>query len=104
MQYKTNLITRDLSELSSPTGSIYEAVALITKRARQVAVITKEELDNKLADFVSDDTVYDQEKAECQERVQISKLYESMPKPTTIATEEFLRGKLMYRYPDPEDI
>ena len=36
-----------------------------------------------------------------QEKVAISRRYESMPKPTTTATEEFLGHKLMYRYPEP---
>lgn len=107
MKYKTNLTTRDFSALSGATGNIYEAVAIIAKRAKQIAVRTKEELDNKLADFVSDDIDDQQlgkEKAEEQEQVEISRLYESMPKPTIIAPEEFLEGKLMYRYPEPEDM
>ena len=110
MRYKTNLTTRDFSALSGPTGNIYEAVAITAKRARQVAVRTKEELDNKLADLVSDDIddqqIDDQqlEEEKAEEQAKISRLYEGMPKPTLIATEEFLRGKLMYRYPEPEDM
>ena len=105
MRYKANLTTRDFSALSGPAGNVYEAVAIIAKRARQIAVRTKEELDNKLADLVSDDIdgqQLEEGKAEEQEQVEISRLYESMPKPTIIAAEEFLRGKLMYRYSEPE--
>jgi DNA-directed RNA polymerase subunit K/omega len=103
MKYKINtLITRDFSALTAPTGNLYEAVAIISKRARQVALHMKEDLDSKLEDFISDDTeeLQDEEKAAKQEQAEITRLYEKLPKPTTIATEEFLEGKLMYRYPD----
>jgi len=106
MKYKINtLITRDFSKLTAPTGNIYEAVAIMSKRARQVALHMKEDLDTKLADFISDDTddVQDEEKAAKQEQAEITRLYERLPKPTTIATEEFLDGKLMYRYADSEE-
>lgn len=105
MKYKVNtLITRDFSALTAPTGNLYEAVAIISKRARQVALHMKEDLDNKLADFITEDTddVQDEEKAAKQEQAEITRLYEKLPKPTTIATEEFLDGKLMYRYADLE--
>jgi len=103
MKYKINtLITRDFSALTAPTGNLYEAVAIISKRARQVALHMKEDLDSKLADFISDDTeeLQDEEKAAKQEQAEITRLYEKLPKPTTIATEEFLEGKLMYRHVD----
>ncbi|OJW68883.1 MAG: RNA polymerase Rpb6 [Candidatus Amoebophilus sp. 36-38] len=106
MKYKINtLITRDFSGLTAATGNLYEAVAIISKRARQVALHMKEDLDNKLADFISDDIedLQDEEKAAKQEQAEITRLYEKLPKPTTIATEEFLEGKLMYRYADSED-
>ena len=104
-KYKTSaLVTRDFSALTTPTGNIYEAVAIISKRARQVALHMKEDLDTKLADFVTEDTeeIHDEEKAAKQEQAEITRLYEKLPKPTTIATEEFLEGGLMYRYTEPE--
>lgn len=104
-KYKTNtLVTRDFSALTAPTGNIYEAVAIISKRARQVALHMKEDLDKKLADFIIEDTeeIHDEEKAAKQEQAEITRLYEKLPKPTTTATDEFLEGKLMYRYNEPE--
>jgi hypothetical protein len=60
----------------------------------------KEELNNKLADFAS--TVDNLEEIfENREQIEISKFYERMPKPTTMATEEFLEGKIMFRKPAP---
>jgi DNA-directed RNA polymerase subunit K/omega len=103
-KYKTNtIVTRDFSALTGPTGNIYEAVAIISKRARQVALRMKDDLDTKLADFVTQDTEeINEEEAAKEEQAEISRLYEKLPKPTTVATEEFLAGSLMYRYNEPE--
>lgn len=103
MPYETNLITRDFLALSEPTGNIYEAVAIIAKRARQIAVRTKEELNNKLAEVIPED-IEGQETGKGNMQEQVSRRYESMPKPTTTATEEFLGHKLMYRYPEPAEM
>jgi len=106
MKHTTNLITRDFSALTEPTGNIYEAISIISRRARQIAVASQEELDSKLVEFISDETdeVKEEELAAKQEQAEITRVYEKMPKPTTIAVEEFLGNKLMYRYPDLETI
>src|SRR3546814_18931279 len=69
MKYKINtLVTRDFSALTAPTGNLYEAVAVISKRARQVALHMKEDLDTKLEDFISDDTDELQDEKRSEER------------------------------------
>ncbi len=96
MATQTSVITRDLDKLTASTGNIYETVAIISQRARQIAVNLKEELNAKLAEFAT--TVDNLEEIfENREQIEISKFYERMPKPTTIATEEFLEGKLRFR-------
>ena len=105
MPYETNLITRHFLALAESTGNIYEAVAIIAKRARQIAVRTKEELNNKLTEVISEDIeAQETSEGDMQEKVAITSLYESMPKPTTTATEEFLGHKLMYRYREPAEM
>jgi len=95
----SNLITRDVDKLSAPTGNVYESLVVVAKRARQISVKMKEELNNKLADFAS--TVDNLEEIfENREQIEISKFYERMPKPTTVAMEEFLEGKVMFRKPN----
>ncbi|MBX9851013.1 MAG: DNA-directed RNA polymerase subunit omega [Cytophagaceae bacterium] len=92
----SNIITRDLEKLAAPTGNIYESLVVIAKRSRQISVKMKEELNNKLADFAS--TVDNLEEIfENREQIEISKFYERMPKPSTLASEEFLEGKIMFR-------
>lgn len=96
MATQSSIITRDVEKIASPTGNLYESVVIISKRARQIAVNIKEELNNKLAEFAT--TVDNLEEVfENREQIEISKFYERMPKPTTTATEEFLEGKLTYR-------
>ncbi len=101
MAYNASLITRDMDKLAEPTGNIYETVVIISKRARQISARIKEELNSKLAEFAT--TVDNLEEIfENREQIEISKFYEKMPKPTIIATEEFLEGKLRFRYPEEE--
>jgi DNA-directed RNA polymerase subunit K/omega len=96
MAVQSSVITRDVEKIASQTGNIYESVVVISKRARQIAVNIKEELNNKLAEFAT--SVYNLvEVFENREQIEISKFYERMPKPTTTATEEFLEGKLNFR-------
>ncbi len=103
--YKTELTTRNFASLSEPTGNIYEAVAIISKRSRQIAMQMKEELDSSLAQVTVAEIDVEATEADpddIQEQIAISKTYERMPKPTIIALEEFLDDKLMYRYNDED--
>lgn len=102
MVSKSSIVTRNLDELAEPTGNIYESISVISKRARQLSAQMKDELSGKLAEFAS--TVDNLEEVfENREQIEISKFYERMPKPTNLATEEFLEGKVMFRRADPED-
>ena len=101
MKQETSLVTRNFADLTNPTGNIYEATMVIAKRARQIVMNTKEELDNKLIDFITaTDSL--EEVFENKEQIEISKEYEKMPKPTTVAVEKFLEGEVMHRYPDSD--
>jgi len=96
MPVVNTIITRNTEELASVTGNIYESVMIVAKRAKQIAVKQKEELNNKLADFAS--TVDNLEEIfENREQIEISKFYERQPKPSTTALEEFVEGKIMFR-------
>jgi len=91
-------ITRDLSELDVETGSIYESIVIVAKRANQISVETKEELSRKLEEFAyyTDNL---EEVFENREQIEISKFYERMPKPSLLALDEFLEGEIYFRNP-----
>lgn len=96
MAVQSSVITRDLDKIAEQTGNVYQSVVVVSKRARQIAVNIKEELNNKLAEFAT--TVDNLEEVfENREQIEISKFYERLPKPTTTATEEFIEGKLSHR-------
>ena len=92
----TNTITRDIKYLAEPTGNIYETVVILYKRANQIALQEKKELNKKLEDFKNDRDTMD-EVFENREQIEISKFYERQPKPSLIAIEEFMDGELYYR-------
>ncbi len=94
----TNTITRDMNSLSAEVGNVYETVKIIGKRANQVSLEVKSELEKKLQEFASyTDNL--EEVFENREQIEISRYYEKLPKPTLIATQEFIEGKVFYRNP-----
>ncbi len=95
-----NTVTRKLTDLDASTGNIYESVVIISKRANQIATDIKQELTRKLADFSSaNDSL--EETFENREQIEISRYYERLPKPTIIATEEFIDGGVYFRESEP---
>ena len=99
---KASIITRDVDHIAQPTGNVYQSIAIISKRARQLSTKVREELSSKLAEFAS--TVDNLEEVfENREQIEISKFYERMPKPTAVATEEFLNEEIRYRVPEQEE-
>lgn len=107
MDYKksnapTNTVTRDVMNLCDQTGNIYESVAIIGKRANQISSDIKVELSKKLQEFATrGDNL--EETFENREQIEISRFYERMPKPTLIATQEFIEGKVYFRNPNHEN-
>ena len=106
MDYKktnapTNTVTRDIIALSNDTGNVYETLRIIGKRANQISVEMKNDLEKKLQEFASyNDNL--EEVFENREQIEISRYYEKLPKPTLIATQEYLECKVYYKNPTKE--
>lgn len=101
-----NVRARNVDAIAKKAGNVYESLAIITKRSKQLAVDLKYELHNKLEEFaVSSDTI--EEISENKEQIEISKFYERLPNPAIIATEEFLNDEIVFRFVErkkkPED-
>lgn len=93
-------VTRNVNELDKETGNIYESVVILGKRANQIAVELKEEINEKMEEFqVSGENI--EEIYENREQIELSKQYERMPKPAAIAVEEMMEGRIVYRQPAP---
>lgn len=103
MDYKkvktdTVAVTRKIRDFDDPTGNIYESVAILSKRANQISLEMKEELNQKIQEFA---TTQDnlEEIFENREQIEIARFYERLPKPTLIAVHEFMNEKVYYRNP-----
>src|SRR5438874_2216053 len=96
-----NIETRDLNEIKTKTGNLYESIAVVAKRANQINISVKEELHNKLEEFASH-TDSLEEIHENKEQIEISKAYERMPNPALLATAEFMDDKVYFRKNDED--
>ncbi len=77
-------VTRNLEMMTKDTGNIYETVIIVSRRANQISVEMKQELNKKLEEFASyTDNL--EEVFENREQIEISKFYERLPKPTLIS-------------------
>ncbi len=93
-----NTVTRDMIQMSEDTGNVYETVSIIAKRANQIAGEMKHDLEKKLQEFATlNDNL--EEISENREQIEISRYYEKLPKPTLIAAQEYIEGKIHYRNP-----
>ena len=97
----TNTVTRDMMKLSEETGNVYETVAIISKRANQISVEMKQDLEKKLQEFASYNDNLEEEWGN-REQKEISRYYEKLPKSTLIAAQEYEDGKVYYKNPAKE--
>ena len=93
-------ITRSLPELWELTGNIYETVRIISKRANQISVEMRDEIREKIQEVTNYQDALDETPTENSEQIEISKYYEQLPKPTLVATTEFLNGEVYFRLPE----
>jgi DNA-directed RNA polymerase subunit K/omega len=97
----TNTETRDVMKLAQPVQNVYEMTMIIAKRANQLSLEMKRDLDSKLQEFASySDNL--EEVFENHEQIEISRFYEKLPKPSLIAIEEWKEEGIYYRNPEKE--
>ncbi len=95
--------TRNIAEIDQNAGNIYETVIVVAKRANQISVGMKQELNRKLEEFASyTDNL--EEVFENPEQIEISRFFERLPKPSLIALEELVDDEIYFRINEqPED-
>ena len=106
MDYKkiktdSTAVTRKMRDFNNVTGNVYETVALLSKRANQISLELKEELNKKISEFASSSDNLE-EVFENREQIEIAKFYERLPKPTLMSVQEFLDDQIYYRNPSKE--
>lgn len=103
MDYKktdapTNTKTHNITDFAKGTNNVYESVVIMSRRANQISVAMKDDLQKKLQEFASSNENLD-EVFENREQIEISRYYEHLPKPALIAEQEFLEDRLYFRNP-----
>ena len=96
MQADKTTRTHNINEIDAATDNVYEALTIIAKRAEQINDSTREELHAKLEEFASS-TESLEEIFENKEQIEVSKFYESLPKPTALALQEWLENRFYFR-------
>ena len=96
-------ITRDLIELGDKTGNLYNSISVIAKRSSQINRAMKDELVNKLEEFATNNEQLE-EVFENSEQIAVSRYYEKLPKPWSIATKELLDDEVYIQSIDEEDL
>ena len=96
-------VTRNLSDLDESTQNIYETVMVAAKRANQISVEMKQELNRKLEEFASyTDNL--EEVFENPEQIEISKFFERLPKPSLISLQELSEDQIYFRINEVPEI
>jgi DNA-directed RNA polymerase subunit K/omega len=96
-----NTITYNKSVIEEPTGNVYEAITIMSKRANQINSEIKKELIEKLDEFATyNDSL--EEIFENKEQIEVSKFYEKLPKPHALSVQEWLDDKIYYRNPNQD--
>ena len=94
-------VTYDRNVVDASTNNIYEAIAVISKRAEQINTDIRRELVDKLEEFATyNDSL--EEIFENKEQIEVSKFYEKLPKPHALAVQEWLDNKIYYRNTDDD--
>ncbi len=89
----------ELKKLDLHAENIYEAIVVLSRRARQINEELKISLNQELENFTS--RMDSEEEIENNpEQVRISIEFEKMAKPTQSAIVDLLDGRLTYRYKD----
>jgi DNA-directed RNA polymerase subunit K/omega len=95
-------VTRDVKELDG-TSNIYQTVMVASKRANQISVEMKHELNRKLEEFASyTDNL--EEVFENPEQIEISKFFERLPKPSLISLQELSEDQIYFRINEAPEI
>ena len=93
-------ITRDLKAFDSKNDNIYKTIAILSKRANQIATDLNEEFKERVKEFEKREDIID-EVFENKEQIELARFYENLPKPTILAIHEFENDEIFYK--DPEN-
>jgi DNA-directed RNA polymerase subunit K/omega len=100
--------TIPLIELEKLSENLYEAIVVIAKRARQIneeqksLIDIETEMDESIDDY--EDVEEEEDEEQNEEREEVKRKVIKLPKPTEIAIQEMLSGKIKWDYGIEQDM
>ena len=91
-------VTRNIEDFTTGTNNVHETVSILSKRANQISLEMKEELNQKISEFATTSDNLE-EVFENREQIEIAKYYEHLPKPSLIAIHEYINSDIYFRNP-----
>lgn len=88
--------TIDMDLLAKLSGNLFESVAILSKRSRQISKTNKTELDDKLAYFEGFEQELEDPRFQ-EEQARVSLEYEKRPEATEMAIDEMIKGDIYFR-------
>jgi hypothetical protein len=95
----------DLEDLERASSSLYEAIVIMGKRARQLNEDLKIQYNQRIEQLIAQPTgeTEDGEEGINPDQIRISIEFEKLPKASELAIREFMNGEVEYRYKDEEE-
>lgn len=93
---EVSTITREIKELSKKTGNTFQSIAILVKRSEQINEEIKTELLEKINVFTTRNSELE-EVFENTEQIEVSRFYERLPKPWSMAIKELMKDKIYIR-------
>ena len=91
--------TIQLDDLEKFSDNIYEAIIVIAKRAKQINEEQKRQIEKLVGTEDMESTMGEEENSKNEAEPN----YVKFPKPTRLALEEFLQGKIKYEYLEEQE-
>lgn len=91
--------TLSLDDLEKFSDNIYEAIVVIAKRARQINEEQKRQIEKIMGTEDMDSTDEEEDYGHSEQEQN----YVKLPKPTRLALEEYLQGKIKYEYLEEDE-
>ena len=87
--------TKDIRKYDKDTGNFYKSIVIMSKRADQIAAELKQEFQEN-SHITNQQDRSSEEVYENREQIELSKMYEQLPKPTQLALYEFENDQIYY--------
>src|SRR5437867_434925 len=96
----------DIVDLSGKAENVYEAIVVLLKRARQINEEMKIEFNQRI-EMLQSRIFEPEDESEAPQtnpdQILVAQEFETRPKPTETAIDEFLTGKVSFRYKEDEN-